>query len=75
MAKQTQMGVALALQTENPLSLKASNRRNITDEEIDSAIIWAKNLNLPVGGIIIQTIFGFNFEIHFFVLMKQTSSP
>ncbi len=59
MAKQTQMGVALALQTENPLSLKASNRRNITDEEIDSAIIWAKNLNLPVFS---DLIFGLPYE-------------
>ena len=59
MAKQTQMGVALALQTENPLALKASNRRNITDEELDSAIIWAKNLNLPV---FTDLIFGLPYE-------------
>ena len=59
MAKQTQMGVALALQTENPLSLKASSRRNITDEEIDSAIIWAKNINLPV---FTDLIFGLPYE-------------
>jgi radical SAM superfamily enzyme YgiQ (UPF0313 family) len=59
MAKQTQMGVALALQTENPLALKASNRRNITDEEINSAIVWAKNLNLPV---FTDLIFGLPYE-------------
>ena len=40
------MGLALALQTENPLALEASKRRNVTSEEIDSAIIWAKGLNL-----------------------------
>ena len=46
LADQTQMGVALALQTENPLSLQAINRRNVTDEEINSAISWAKGLKL-----------------------------
>jgi hypothetical protein len=43
---QTQMGVALALQTENPLALEASNRRNLTSEEIESAMTWAKGLDL-----------------------------
>jgi len=46
---QTQMGVVLALQTENPLSLEASNRRNVTSEEIDDAIMWAKGLNLSTS--------------------------
>ena len=40
------MGMALSLQTENPLALEASNRRNVTSEEIDSAMTWAKGLNL-----------------------------
>lgn len=47
--EQTQMGVVLALQTENPLSLEASNRRNVTSEEIDDAIMWAKGLNLSTS--------------------------
>jgi hypothetical protein len=46
LADQTQMGLALALQTENPLALEVSNRRNVSSEEIDSAITWAKGLNL-----------------------------
>jgi len=49
LADQTQMGVVLALQTENPLSLQASNRRNVTNEEIDSAISWAKGLDLTTS--------------------------
>ena len=46
LADQTSMGVVLALQTDNPLSLEAVNRRNVTDEEIDDAIAWAKRINL-----------------------------
>ena len=34
-------GMCLSLQTENPDTLKAINRRNVTDDEIDSAIEWA----------------------------------
>ena len=33
--------MTLSLQTENPEALKAINRRNVTDEEIDNAIMWA----------------------------------
>lgn len=55
LADMTQMGVCLSLQTENPLSLKAINRINVTDEEIDSAISWAKGLNLS---LVTQLIFG-----------------
>ena len=36
-----QIGLTLALQTENPATLKAINRRNVTEEEIESAIAWA----------------------------------
>ena len=43
---QTQRGVVLALQTENPDTLKAIDRRNVTAEQIDDAIIWAKGLDL-----------------------------
>jgi hypothetical protein len=46
---QTRMGVVLALQTENPLSLGAINRINVTEEEIDNAIAWAKGHNLTIS--------------------------
>ncbi len=46
---QTSSGVVLALQTDNPLALKAINRSNVTEAEIDDAIVWAKNLNLTVS--------------------------
>ena len=36
-------GMCLSLQTENPDTLKAINRRNVTDDEIDSAIKWASS--------------------------------
>ena len=49
LSKQTQRGVILALQTDNPLSLQASNRRNVTSEEISSAINWAKELDLNIS--------------------------
>jgi len=48
LADQTQMGLTLSLQTENPLALEASNRRNMTSKEIDSAITWAKKHNLNI---------------------------
>lgn len=44
----TQMGVVLALQTDDPAALKAVQRRNVTDKEIDSAIAWAKEIGLEV---------------------------
>jgi len=46
---QTGGGVILALQTDNPLTLKAINRTNVTEAEIDDAIVWAKDLNLTVS--------------------------
>ena len=49
MGDQTSGGVVLALQTDNPLALQAINRRNVSDEEIDDAIIWAKGLNLTTS--------------------------
>ena len=55
----TQFGVMLALQTEDPAALKAINRRNVTDEEIDSAITWAKGLGLEVTT---ELIFGLPHE-------------
>ena len=53
------IGLALALQTENPETLKAINRRNVTNEEIDRAISWASKL-----GILTTTelIFGMPYE-------------
>jgi len=53
------VGLALALQTENPETLKAINRRNVTSEEIDRAISWASKL-----GILTTTelIFGMPYE-------------
>ena len=38
-----QYGLTLALQTENPETLKAINRRNVSDAEIDDAVKWASN--------------------------------
>ena len=46
---QTSGGVVLALQTDNPLTLKAVNRTNVTEAEIDDAIVWAKGLDLTVS--------------------------
>ena len=51
----TQYGVTLALQTENPEALKAVNRVNVTEKEIDSAIKWAKGLGLDTST---ELIFG-----------------
>ena len=50
-----QGGLVLSLQTENPETLKAINRRNVTDEEIDDAIKWASSLNISTST---ELIFG-----------------
>jgi radical SAM superfamily enzyme YgiQ (UPF0313 family) len=50
-----QGGLVLSLQTENPETLKAINRRNVTDEEIDDAIKWASTLNISTST---ELIFG-----------------
>ena len=50
-----QSGLVLALQTENPETLKAINRRNVSEEEIDDAINWASKLNLSTST---ELIFG-----------------
>ena len=42
----TQYGVTLSLQTKDPSVLKAIKRTNVTDKEIDDAIIWAKKRGL-----------------------------
>jgi len=54
-----QYGLTLSLQTENPETLKAINRRNVTEEEIDSAISWASNLGIPTTT---ELIFGMPYE-------------
>jgi radical SAM superfamily enzyme YgiQ (UPF0313 family) len=52
-------GVMLSLQSENPETLKAIKRRNLTDEEIRSAIGWAHGLGLKVST---ELIFGLPME-------------
>ena len=47
LGKMTKTGLTLSLQTENPETLKAINRRNVSDEEIDDALSWASKLNIP----------------------------
>ncbi len=48
-------GVCLSLQSENPETLKAIRRRNLTDDDIRSAIAWAHDLGLVVST---ELIFG-----------------
>lgn len=52
-------GVTLSLQSENPETLKAIKRRNLTDAELVSAIGWAGGLGLPVAT---ELIFGLPME-------------
>ena len=54
-----QYGLTLALQTENPETLKAINRRNVSDAEIDDAVKWASKLNMPTTT---ELIFGLPYE-------------
>ena len=53
------LGMCLSLQTENPDTLKAINRRNVTAEEIDDAIAWAAARNIPAST---ELIFGMPHE-------------
>jgi radical SAM superfamily enzyme YgiQ (UPF0313 family) len=48
-------GVALSLQSGNPETLTAIKRRNLTDEQITSAIDWARGLRLKTST---ELIFG-----------------
>lgn len=48
-------GVCLSLQSENPEALKAIKRRNLTDEQLQSALAWAKGLKLKTST---ELIFG-----------------
>ncbi len=59
LGKMTKTGLTLSLQTENPETLKAINRRNVSDEEIDDALSWASKLNIPSTT---ELIFGLPFE-------------
>lgn len=52
-------GVTLSLQSENPETLKAIRRRNLTDQEVASAISWAHGLGLTVST---ELIFGLPME-------------
>ena len=55
----TLYGMALSLQTENPETLKEIKRRNLTSEQIDEAIAWAAERNLPSTT---ELIFGLPYE-------------
>jgi len=52
-------GVTLSLQSENPETLKAIKRRNLTDEQVTSAINWAHGLKLKTST---ELIFGLPME-------------
>lgn len=52
-------GVTLSLQSENPETLKEIKRRNLTDEQITSAISWAHGLGLRTTT---ELIFGLPME-------------
>jgi radical SAM superfamily enzyme YgiQ (UPF0313 family) len=54
-----QIGLTLALQSENQETLKAINRRNVTEEDIENALAWAKTLDIPTTT---ELIFGMPFE-------------
>jgi radical SAM superfamily enzyme YgiQ (UPF0313 family) len=53
------IGLALALQSENPETLKAINRRNVTEDEIIAAISWASKLGIRTTT---ELIFGMPYE-------------
>tara|TARA_Y100000590_G_scaffold332087_1_gene377540 strand:- start:1203 stop:3314 length:2112 start_codon:yes stop_codon:yes gene_type:complete len=55
----TRFGLTLSLQTENPESLKAINRRNVTEAEILDAMNWAIERDLPTTT---ELIFGLPHE-------------
>ena len=59
LGKMTKTGLTLSLQTENPETLKAINRKNVSDDEIDDALAWASKLNIPTTT---ELIFGLPFE-------------
>ncbi len=52
-------GVMLSLQSENPETLKAIRRKNLTDEQIASALDWARGLGIKTST---ELIFGLPME-------------
>ncbi len=52
-------GLTLALQTDNPESLKAINRRNMSVNQLNEAIAWGKSKNMPITT---ELIFGLPME-------------
>ena len=52
-------GLCLALQTENPETLKAIKRVNVTEEEINNAMNWASDLGIATST---ELIFGLPYE-------------
>lgn len=52
-------GVTLSLQSENPETLKAIRRRNLTDGQVKDALAWAKGLGLKTST---ELIFGLPME-------------
>jgi len=52
-------GLSLALQTENPETLKAIKRVNVTEKEIDNAMNWASDLGIATST---ELIFGLPYE-------------
>ncbi len=52
-------GLTLSLQTENPETLKAIKRRNMSAKQLTEAIAWGKSKNLPITT---ELIFGLPME-------------
>jgi radical SAM superfamily enzyme YgiQ (UPF0313 family) len=52
-------GLILSLQSENPETLKEVKRRNLTPEDIEAALKWASDLNMPTST---ELIFGMPYE-------------
>jgi radical SAM superfamily enzyme YgiQ (UPF0313 family) len=63
-------GLILSLQSENPETLKEVKRRNLPPEQIEAALKWASDLNMPTST---ELIFGMPYETRqsFFDLMRS----
>jgi radical SAM superfamily enzyme YgiQ (UPF0313 family) len=65
------LGLSVALQSENPETLKAINRINLTEQDIDVAISWATSKGLTTST---ELIFGLPFEtLQSFVTLLEAS--
>jgi radical SAM superfamily enzyme YgiQ (UPF0313 family) len=65
------LGLSVALQSENPDTLKAINRVNLTVKDIDEAIAWAASRGLTAS---IELIFGLPFEtLQSFITLLEIS--